>query len=129
MYKEKGSMKMEFRELIKEFDRMCAHYEDPKENPFFKETLCEDWEEWYMNGAYEPEKFEEIVMKWVQKHPRPIYPTFRELIRSMIGVNDEREIEEVLDSRIPDEAAEKFGIVPINECGLNKYTDESSEWR
>ena len=126
---------MDFQTLNTTFDRMCRFYEDePTECPFYTITGSEEWEDWYMHGAFEPEEFEHVVTEWAKEHPIPIYPTFLELIHyivnhgedtSLIGLN----IDELLDRRIPDAAAEELGLVPINECGLTKYCEDESEWR
>ena len=120
---------MKFSELVKEFDRMCEFYDDETENPFYKETDSTNWEDWWVLGSYEPEKFEEIVATFSKEHPAPIYPTIMDLLRHIAGyigpeyVN--KPLNELVKEQIPQEVAEEWGIMPINECGLTKY----SEWR
>lgn len=120
---------MEYQQLNKEFSRMSRYYADkPYECPFYKITGSSEWEDWYLHGAFEPSEFEDVVTEWSKQHPRPIYPTFWELIQWIVDhSNDpllkELEIHELLDERVPDAAAEELGIVPINECDLTKYSE------
>lgn len=120
---------MEFQKVILEAARLCDHY-------FNENGGCDNCplEMFHCDNIFrldenELAEYEDIVMEFSRNYPRPIYPTYRELIRSMLGENDEHEIENILDKRIPENTAKKFGIVPINECGLSKYVDGSSEWR
>lgn len=121
---------MEYQQLSEEFDRMCHYYKNnPYECPFYKITHSPERADWYLYGAFENhEKFENVVTAWAKEHPHPIYPTFWELIKWIVerGNNpllEELDISELLNERIPDAAAEELGLVPINECGLNKYNE------
>lgn len=126
-------MKMNFKEIVEEFDRMCEFYDDETENPFYEETGSDEWEDWWMWGIYHTESFNEIVEKFSHDHPKPIYPTIGELVNHIIAddnydyhytTDDWNKIKNI---RIPEDKAKEFGIMPINKCGLTKY--EESEWR
>lgn len=129
---------MNFVKVMKEANRMFDFYQDNKKDcPFTKElnsTFRADW----MNFAFEePEKFADMVKEWSDRYPRPVYPSFRDLIEDMCnagGVKDwptKLPANELLDMEIPRQAAKEYGIPAINECGLNKYVEEDieSEWR
>lgn len=127
-------MKMNFKETVEEFDRMCEFYDDETENPFYEETGSDEWEDWWMMAGYRPEKFNEIVEKFSHDHPKPIYPTIEELVKHIISdIHKEGywyHWDEIKDIRIPEDRAKELGLTPINECGLTKYCDEGeSEWR
>ena len=118
----------EFKNVILEAARLCDHYFNEKggcDSCPLEDLHCDNI---FRLNENELVEYEDIVIGFSRNHPQPIYPTYRELIRSMLGANDEHEIEDILDKRIPEDAAKKFGIVPINECGLTKYV-EGSEWR
>lgn len=118
----------DFKKVILEANRLCDYYFDHGgcDSCPLSNYKCDNI---FRLDENELVEYEDIVMEFSRNYPRPIYPTYRELIRSMLGENDEHEIENILDKRIPEDTAKKFGIVPINECGLSKYVDESSEWR
>ena len=130
-------MKMNFKETVEEFDRMCEFYDDETENPFYEETNSDDWEDWWMWGIYHTESFNEIVEKFSHDHPKPIYPTIGELVKHIISDIREEDYwyiytdwNKIKDIRIPEDKAKELGLTPINECGLTKYCDEGeSEWR
>jgi hypothetical protein len=125
-------MKMNFKETVEEFDRMCEFYDDETENPFYEETNSNDWEDWWMMAAYEPEKFNELVEKFSHDHPKPIYPTVGELVDYIVpnlydNYGYRYDWNDIKDLRVPEDKAKELGLTPINECGLTKY--EGSEWR
>ena len=123
-------MKMNFKETVEEFDRMCEFYDDETENPFYEETNSDDWEDWWMWGIYHTENFSEIVERFSREHPKPIYPTIGELVHYIASDLYDAygyHWDKIKDIRIPEEVAKDFGIMPINECGLTKYKE--SEWR
>jgi len=132
---------MEFQKVMEEFERMCDFYDQKNElycSPLYKETGSESWEDWCTYASTYPEEFESIVTKWAQQHPKPVYPTIGGLVAHMKNYLPERKdgkhwdsvsFEELLRQEVPKEVAEELGIVPINECGLNKYVEEESEWR
>ena len=130
-------MKMNFKETVEEFDRMCEFYDDETENPFYEETNSDDWEDWWMWGIYHTKSFNEIIERFSREHPKPVYPTIGELVNYIIGnLYDDYgyrytdDWDEIKDVRIPEDKAKELGLTPINECGLTKYCNEGeSEWR
>lgn len=121
-----------FVEVNEKFKEICDHY--------FNDSGCQSCP--LVDNCYDPpenpQKVEEIVMNW---KPANIYPTIFELIQYMAGYLPARKdgkhwyevpLNELTRNRIPEEIAKKFGIMPINACGLNKYVDDDemeSEWR
>lgn len=129
---------MELKKLVEEFNRMVDFYDDSTECPFYEETGYTDWEDWWIFGSENPEKFEQIIQDFVKEHPAPIYPTILELLRyialSLGSEYTNMPLNELVKLRLPQEIAEEWGILPINECGLTKHVDEyedvnESEWR
>ena len=114
---------MEYREVVKEFNRMCAYYKKrPEDCPLTAACGSDMWDDWLVWSAENIDEFQDIVINWSKEHPVVIYPTLRELITWMYGTGNFK-LSEVLDMPIPDEAAEELGIIPINEGSLG------SEWR
>ena len=121
---------MEFQKVIYEFDRMCG------------EVKCEDCKLFKECNSTliltHPKRVEEVVTEWAKQNPEPVYPTILELIRHIAAYLPDREdgkswlneipTSELVLQRIPKAAAKELGLVPINECGLDEYCEES-EWR
>ena len=121
-----------FVEVTEKFNKICDYYSDTEQGC----TACP-----LMNDCYDtpanPKRVEEIVMNWQPN----VYPTILELIRYAAECLPAREdgkrwydvpLGELVHNRIPEEVAKKFGIMPINACGINKYVEEDdigSEWR
>lgn len=122
---------MDFVTAVKEFDRMSTYYDEcPEECPLSDLAKGFEWEDWWMEAAYNPVEWVAKVEDWAKKHPRPIYPTFSEVVNSMCSMDGMRvpaNWSEIADKPIPEIAAKRFGIIPINECGLQKYSDEKDE--
>lgn len=113
---------MEFHFVIKEFNRMCGLiYNCQKDCPFYEK--CKDDEICDMI-IENPEEFEDFVMTWSKKNPKPVYPTYGEVLNAMLALEDHQPIHmdsEIFNKEISEEVAKKFNIMPINECGLTKY--------
>ena len=113
---------MEFQFVIKEFNRMCSSIYDCQEDCPFYERCKSD--EIYDIIIENPEEFENLVMTWSKEHPKPVYPTYGEVINAMLGFEDHQAIHmdpEIFNKEISEEVAKKFNIMPINLCGLTKY--------
>lgn len=113
---------MEFHFVIDEFNRMCNSIRDcQKHCPFYERCKVNDTEYFVFSN---PEEFEKLVVAWSKEHPKPIYPTYGEVINAMLGFEDHQAIHmdpEIFNKEISEEVAKKFNIMPINECGLTKY--------
>jgi len=116
----------EFKKVMEEYRRMCDSFsEQCDECPLLE--YC----------SPEAEDFEDIVMTWSKENPPEVYPTLDDIFADILNFYDTklttRDIQLFYDiygnKQIPKELAEKYGILPINMCGLNKYVDEESEWR
>ena len=130
---------MDFVKVMREAKRMYKFYEGENmhKTDFFKEGHVLTLEGWLEFGFENPERFQEIVKAWSDANPRPIYPSFRELIQYMCDISGRPDLytklpaAELLDAEVPPQAAEQYGLMPLNECGLTKYVegDMESEWR
>jgi len=103
----------EFINVMKEYNRMCEYYKlDCRECP-----LCNVNCEYVLHN--EAEKSESIIMKWSKEHPRPIYPTIGEVVNKLLMLMNIEprtpNLTAVYNMRLTKEAADYFGIKPINE--------------
>ena len=118
---------MEFKEFCEGFNRMCRECR-VEDNPFAESSDSDYAEDWLIWATDNYEEAEDYVATWVKENPAPIYPTFGEYLRDM-ACHDETSAKvpshELLDMPIPRKVAEYYNIVPLNACGLTKYT---SEW-
>jgi len=112
---------MQFKEIIDKTKKICDYYEDECENCPIN-NYCDHL---LTLNPNEIEDFENLVSKWQPN----IYPTLLELIHYMFPDKKNMQLHEIVRLRIPEKIAKEFGIIPINEGGLNKYTDFGSEWR
>jgi len=123
----------EFKKVMEECRRMCDSIKGGC-------TGCRLYENGNANcnpsDDVDLDEFENIVMTWSKENPPEVYPTLDDIFTDIINFYDTnlttRDVQLFYDiygkKQIPKELAEKFGILPINMCGLNKYVDES-EWR
>lgn len=114
---------MEFVELIKEYNRMCKYHSDNRHDcedcPLCEENL--DIENYH--GCDEllytnPILIEKIITQWSREHPLPIYPTIGEVVHKicvLMDIDPHTSINTIYDERLTKEAADYFGIKPINE--------------
>jgi len=118
----------EYSKVMEERNRMCDYYcknygideecslECPlsgKNNPDLR--YCSGCDEFLYKEA---EKAEQIIMKWSREHPRPIYPTIGEIVNKicvLMNIDPRTSINTIYDERLTKEAADYFGIKPINE--------------
>ena len=69
-----------FKEVMKQWARMCDSHSDCYSCPMRKEedlpyTLCS---EGGIRSVEAPERAEEVIMNWAADHPEPVYPTWGE---------------------------------------------------
>ena len=70
-----------FQEVIKQFDRMCWHYQRKRECPMGCPMNGVNISQCRKVAFEEPKETEEIVMKWAAEHP-VVYPTWGEWLES-----------------------------------------------
>lgn len=60
-----------------------------------------------------------------------MYPTVKELLKYIALYMDEPNYlsEKFLNSPLPENVAKEFGIMEIDKCGLNKYSEEYEQTR
>lgn len=115
----------EYNKVMEERNRMCDYYHSINHECDFDCPLSEDNNPALANYSgcseflyKEAEKAEQIIMKWSKEHPQPIYPTIGELIGKiciLMNINPLTSINTIYDERLTKEAADYFGIKPINE--------------
>lgn len=109
----------EFVKVIQEYNRLCKNNNCDNCPLFDYAHSCSDL---FYN---EPEKVEEIVMKWSRENPVPIYPTIGEVVSKicmLMNIDTRTNLNTIYDERLTKEAADYFGIAPINENTLKPKT-------
>lgn len=123
-------MNYNFTEVIDEYSRMCEKLQNnctPTTCPVY--ALIEEWEDSHNEvwddrcivfARQNPDEFADVVMTWARENPRNIYPTIREVVTNMaiksgLSTNDLKDLFLVMNTRLSEEAADYFGISPINE--------------
>lgn len=109
----------EFKEVLKQFDRMCKApagcCDCPLHDPDGVSNKCSIVA--FMN---DPSNIETKVMDWAAEHPEPVYPTWREYIYDycvkqnpdLRGCNDYQFVAVFMGQRIPADIAKKLGLKP-----------------
>ena len=112
----------EWTEVMKQFDRMCWHYQRehkcPMECPMGGVNISQ-----CRKIAFEfPGSVERIVMSWVDEHSEPVYPTWFEWLEDIGIVSKAKsEYSQIYDvvlpalkmfEPIPADIAKKLGIEP-----------------
>lgn len=115
----------EYNKVMEEYNRMCDYYYSINHECNLDCPLSENNNPMLDNYSgcteflyKEAEKAEQIIMKWSKNHPQPIYPTIGELIGKiciLMNINPLTSINTIYDERLTKEAADYFGIKPINE--------------
>lgn len=110
----------EFQMIIKDLERLCDTYRSlgkcgTDECPLYCENLCYARQMVHVHGD-DAGGLEDVVMKWAEEHPEPVYPTFREWLIS-IGIIGQMSTHSVIADKlamtpIPADIAEKLGIEP-----------------
>ena len=119
---------MEFKEFAKQFARMARECEH-EDNPFNNEADSDYVEDWLVWAINHPDEAEDFVSTWVKENPELIYPMFMDVMEDMLSNHPELNdltLNEVMRQRVPQDVAVRYGIAPLNDCGLSKYV---SEWR
>lgn len=94
----------EFKEVMKQYKRMCNSYPDCTDCPFSAELgwNCRP------DALAEEEDFdiwETTVMEWARTHPEPVYISAREFYKNIYSqVSD-------IDAPLPESIAKKFNLI------------------
>ena len=101
----------EFRFVMKQWRRMC---DDERCDKCILKNFC-DADPCSMHDS-EINVIEDIVLKWAEKHPEPIYPSFlvwlHKMYPQMKGMSDFDVVLFLLETKIPDDIAQKLGLEP-----------------
>lgn len=120
----------EFKEVMRQFDRMCWYYQREHECPMGCPMSGVNISQCRKIAFECPESVEKTVMTWAEDHP-VVYPTWKEWLISM-GVVIEREVGTTielpdgsfyetnkkmctlinLDKPIPADVAQRIGVEP-----------------
>lgn len=102
----------EFKEVMKQYKRMCKSYPDCVDCPF-KVELGWDCEPDALMEEEDMDIWETTVMEWARKHPEPKPVTVRDLL-SYIAVHIDPDtcfsIDALLDKEIPKKLVEQFNL-------------------
>jgi len=116
----------EYSKVMEERNRMCDYYHSISYECDFDCPLSQDNNPALVNYSgcaeflyKEAEKAERIIMKWSREHPIPIYPTIGEVVNKLLMIMNIEprtpNLTAVYNMRLTKEAADYFGIKPINE--------------
>lgn len=103
----------EFKEVMKQYKRMCKSYPDCVDCPF-KAKLGWDCQPDALIEEKDFDIWETTVMNWAHNNPEPIYPTLREIFDRMINKMGGH-WDGVLDKPITATLAKEFNIDPIKK--------------
>ena len=102
----------EFKEVVKEYSRMCGTYVDDYCN---RCPLVEEITDNYTCPEYLldfPDVVENVVMQWAVENPKPEYPMWIEAISRMYpGMAPTQSVYQP----VPEDIAKKLGIEPITK--------------
>lgn len=107
----------EFKEVMRQYKRMCHAYPQCNGCPF-KAELEWDCQPDALFDEEDMDIWETTVMDWARKHPEPVYPTIRELINYIMNKIPGESVS--YETRIPANIAKEFNILPINEETFTK---------
>lgn len=102
----------DFKEVMKQYKRMCKSYKDCGDCPFKKE-LGWDCEPMELVEEEDMDIWETTVMEWARTHPEPKPVTVRDLlsyIAEYIDPNTCFSIDALLDKKIPEKLVERFNL-------------------
>lgn len=116
----------EYNKVMEERNRMCDYYYSINHECNLDCPLSENNNPMLDNYSgcteflyKEAEKAEQIIMKWSKEHPKPIYPTVGEVVGKLLMLMNigprTPNLTAVYNMRLTKEAADYFGIKPINE--------------
>lgn len=118
----------EFKEVMKQWKRLCDCM--AKENPFV--TICDHCPlAKVVDGGcgaiyevdYDYDKMAEVIMKWAEENPEPVYPAWGDWLEKMGLIHWEDGDDDwhsvmvptfKMCTQIPADIAEKLGIEPKN---------------
>ena len=107
----------EFQEVMRQYDRMCSHYEECADCPFHRNVV---WCIKKIGGKrYVNENArsaEELIMSWAAEHPERMKTTWGEYLCNIGLIPDCTESEDVVlrlfNNVIPTDIAQKLEIEP-----------------
>ena len=102
----------EFKEVMKQYKRMCNAYPQCNGCPFIEELGCNCQPDALIEEE-DMDIWETTVMDWAHNHPEPVYPTIRELVNYIMNKIPGESVS--YETRIPANIAKEFNILPINE--------------
>lgn len=117
----------EFQEVMKQFDRMCWHYQQKRECPMACPMNGVNISQCRKIAFEEPKVTEQTVMEWAKSHKEPVYPTWEEwLVKNGVfepysnqkyklclnGITMFNTPTDKIFAPIPADIAQKLGIEP-----------------
>lgn len=116
----------EFKDIVQGFNRMCDSYNTPPCEGCPMDIHSIDRSDCMSRLFAKPDKYEGRVLKWIEKHPAPVYPTWLELaaqqgfkIEEGKQCTNEEQLLILLmasvNTPIPADIAQKLGIEPREE--------------
>lgn len=116
----------EFQLVTKEIERMCDYYESECRTdncPLYAKDLCYA-KALSMIDSDNCDKLAKVVMKWAEEHPKPMYPTWAEYLKSIGVITSDNpfpapnimvclfQVERKMFEHIDAETGQKLGLEP-----------------
>lgn len=96
----------EFKEVMRQFNRMCHTYPQCDDCPFRAEELGCNCQPDTLTEEEDFDIWETTVMDWARNHPEPVYISAREFCKNIYSqVAD-------IDAPLPESIAKKFNLTP-----------------
>lgn len=114
---------MEYAEFIKQFNRMCWHYQQRRTCPMACPMKGCNISQCRKRAFQEPDVAEKTVAAWVAENPEPVYPVWYTWLSDIGVVPKDLPPDACIAVRnmgllkpIPAEFAREHGIEPIGGC-------------
>ena len=102
----------EYIEVIKQFKRLCKSINPAKCTRGECPMGCENIGQCRKVAFEQPAHFAATVMRWAKENPEPVYPAWRDWLRSQYPMMGPYTMTDILESPIPADIAQKLGIEP-----------------
>lgn len=105
----------DFTEVMKQWRRMCKAQDDGSNRDVCATCPMGGVEQSCVaifEGDMDYVRVEKVVTKWAQENPEPVYPAWRDWLRSQYPLMGPYTMTDILETPIPADIAQKLGIEP-----------------
>jgi hypothetical protein len=101
-----------FQEVMKQWRRFCKSHSNCGECEFDGKDIC--GQAHLSDVPYSD--MELRIMAWAAEHPEPVYPAWRDWLRSQYPMMGPYTMTDILEAPIPADIAQKLGIEPKEDA-------------